>query len=137
MVFSLKVNNILTLFLKLNLHVIFVIFFFYYFSPLDYTIARRGNWLWLSAEVLVEIRAPVPDCAQIVCLWSCPSLCFKMRLSAKPLICQWKWYFILMQMVHFHTKDLHFSLVLESKSFWNWEVAYRAWINKNDLSIGQ
>lgn len=49
MVFSLKVNNILTLFLKLNLHVIFVIFFFYYFSPLDYTIAktiaRRGDWL--------------------------------------------------------------------------------------------
>ena len=45
MVFSLKVSNILTLFLKLNLHVIFVIFFFYYFSPLDYTIARRGDWL--------------------------------------------------------------------------------------------
>ena len=45
MVFSLKVNNILTLFLKLNLHVIFVIFFFYYFPPLDYTIARRGDWL--------------------------------------------------------------------------------------------
>ena len=49
MVFSLKVNNILTLFLKLNLHVIFVIFFVYYFSPLDYTIAKtiasRGNWL--------------------------------------------------------------------------------------------
>ena len=45
MVFSLKVNNTLTLFLKLNLHVIFFIFFFYYFSPLDYTIARRGDWL--------------------------------------------------------------------------------------------
>ena len=68
MVFSLKVNNILTLFLKLNLHVIFVIFFFYYFPPLDYTIARRGDWLFLSAAVLVEIRAPVPDCAQILCL---------------------------------------------------------------------
>ena len=34
MVFSLKVNNILTLSLKLNLHIIFVIFFFYYFSLL-------------------------------------------------------------------------------------------------------
>ena len=45
MVFSLRVNNILALFLKLNLHVIFVIFFFYYFPSLDYTIARRGDWL--------------------------------------------------------------------------------------------
>ena len=42
MVFSLKVNNILTLSLKLNLHIIFVIFFFYYFSLLV-TIARRGG----------------------------------------------------------------------------------------------
>ena len=46
MVFSLKVNNILTLFLKLKLHVIFVIFFFYYFPPFGYTIATgRGDWL--------------------------------------------------------------------------------------------
>lgn len=59
MVFSLKVNNILTLFLKLNLHVIFVIFFFYYFSPLDYTIARRGTSYFLVPQFLLrsELRS--------------------------------------------------------------------------------
>ena len=47
--------------------------------------------------------------------FSCPSLCFKERLSAKPLI--WEWFFNIMQikLSHFHKKG--FALA----SFWKWE----------------
>ena len=45
-----------------------------------------------------------------------PSLCFKLRLSAKLLI--WKWLFILMQMRLIFTKK-----VLPSASFWKWEFS--------------
>ena len=47
--------------------------------------------------------------------FSCSSLCFKERLSAKPLI--WEWFFNIMQikLSHFHKKG--FALA----SFWKWE----------------
>ena len=48
--------------------------------------------------------------------WVAPSLCFKLRLSAKLLI--WKWLFILMQMRLIFTKK-----VLHLASFWKWEFS--------------
>ena len=45
--------------------------------------------------------------------WVAPSLCFKARLGAKPLM--WKWFFILMQKKTFSRKVLHLA------SFWKWE----------------
>ena len=43
-----------------------------------------------------------------------PSLCFKARLSVKPLI--WKWFYILMQIKLICTRK-----VLHLASFWKWE----------------
>ena len=48
------------------------------------------------------------------------SLCFRARLSAKPLI--WNWFFILLEKkIHFHEKGVALGLVLKV-SFWNSEV---------------
>ena len=50
-----------------------------------------------------------------------PNLCFKTRLSAKPMI--WKWFFILMQMKLIITrKDLYLALFWKLE-LWNTEIA--------------
>ena len=75
-----------------------------------------------SVEGSVEIKTEI-DYEQLATVWftlvphrpfpSCPSLCFKARLSVKPLI--WEWLF--KQITHFQQKGFARSLVLKVRVF--------------------
>ena len=105
-------------------------------NPIEFSIGHFTTELLQEAGSKFKYYTPAGEDRSDTCLKSAvhhtwlpiryfqgaSSLCFKARLSAKPLI--WKW-FILMQIKLIFTREgFALSLILKNESFWNSEMAY-------------
>ena len=95
---------------------------------------KKGKHAWVSTHACRRVYPKMVSefCLSLNCTVfpnnglfpSCPKLCFKARLSRRPLI--WKWIFMAhTNKTQFHKKGSALSLIIfKSESFWNLEGKY-------------